>query len=101
MATTPALGRPARSAPTPAWTTATPRALRRPLALRVGVGVFLALWILVAAFPLFWILVMSFKLPVDAFASDPLQVVLGPATRAAAGGLSPLDLALGALALVA
>ena len=44
---------------------------------------------------------MSFKLPVDAFSTDPAQVLLGPATRAGAGGLSVADLVLGAAALVA
>jgi trehalose/maltose transport system permease protein len=76
-------------------------AMRTPLGLRLGTTVFLAFWLLIAAFPLFWVLAMSFKLPVDALASDPLQVVLGPETRRVAGGLSLLDLALGLTALVA
>lgn len=76
-----------------------PRALRSPLSLRLLVAAFLAVWLVVAAFPLLWILVMSFKDPIDAFSADPLQVVLGPRTLAARGGLSVLDLALGALVL--
>lgn len=53
----------------------------------------LALWLILAAFPLFWMAVMSVRLPVDAFSSNPLQVMLGPRTRDAAGGLSILQLA--------
>jgi hypothetical protein len=34
-----------------------------------------------------WVLVMSVKLPVDAFSSDPLQVILGPRTAEAGGGV--------------
>lgn len=69
------------------------RAFRLSAPLRVGVRVMLGVWMVLAAFPLFWILVMSFKLPVDAFAPNPLAVVFGPATREAAGGISVLDLA--------
>lgn len=68
-------------------------ALRQPLSLKLTSGVFLVVWMLIAAFPMFWIAVMSFKLPVDAFASNPLAVIFGPDTRAVAGGLSPLDIA--------
>jgi len=74
----------------------TPLALRPGLAQRAGVAVFLAFWCVIAAFPLMWIAVMSFRAPQDALASDPLRVLLGPTTRAAAGGLSLLDIALGA-----
>ena len=77
----------------------TPRALQQSRALRVGSASFLAFWCLVASFPLFWILVMSFKSPVDAFASNPLAVVFGPATRAAGQGLSFLDIAVGLVVL--
>ena len=76
------------------------RALRPPLALRMTTLGFLTAWVVVAAFPLFWILSMSFKLPVDAFSADALAVVLGPATRAADGGLGLLDLLIGGIALV-
>lgn len=73
----------------------TPRALRPGTALRVGVGLFLAVWCVIAAFPLLWIAVMSFRAPVDALSADPLRVLLAPTTRQLAGGLSVLDLALG------
>ncbi|WP_071674044.1 carbohydrate ABC transporter permease [Nioella nitratireducens] len=78
----------------------TPRALRQPLGLRLTFAGFLAFWCLLAAFPIFWIGVMSFKSPVDAFAANPLDVIFGPATRAAGNGLSLLDIALGLLVLV-
>lgn len=70
----------------------TPKALQQPWALRIGSAGFLILWCLIAAFPLFWIMVMSFKSPVDAFANNPLDVILGPQTRAEGKGLSILDL---------
>ena len=69
------------------------RAFRLSPALRAGVRLTLGAWMLLAAFPLFWILVMSFKLPVDAFAPNPMSVVFGPATRKSAGGISALDIA--------
>ncbi len=53
-----------------------------------------------ALFPLLWIANMSFKLPVDAFASDPAQVMLGPATLAAGNGLSVADIVFGVAALI-
>ena len=62
---------------------------------------FLAVWVVVALFPLLWIAAMSVKLPVDAFAADPAQVVLGPATLASGFGLGIADLVLGAMALAA
>ena len=77
----------------------TPRAMRQPAALRVGSAAFLTGWCLLAAFPLLWILVMSFKSPVDAFSPDPVNVVLGPVTRARGDGLSILGIVLGALVL--
>ena len=77
------------------------RALRPSLGLLLLIGLTLAVWLLVASFPLGWIVVMSFRLPVDAFAADPVRVVLGPVTRAADGGLSAADLVLGAAALIA
>jgi multiple sugar transport system permease protein len=70
-----------------------PRALRQSLALRLGSGTFLALWCLIAAFPIFWIAVMSIKVPLDAFATNPFDVLAGPATLAAGKGLSVLDIA--------
>ncbi|WP_299626308.1 carbohydrate ABC transporter permease [Pelagibius sp.] len=66
----------------------TPNALRQPLALRLTSAGFLCFWCLIAALPLFWIAVMSFKKPVDAFASNPLDVIFGPATRLEGKGLS-------------
>ncbi|MSU90236.1 ABC transporter permease subunit [Rhodobacteraceae bacterium 2CG4] len=75
-----------------------PKALRQPLSLRLSSAAFLAFWCLLAAFPIFWIAVMSFKVPIDAFAANPLAVVFGPATRAQGKGLTALDmLALGGL----
>lgn len=73
------------------------RAFHLTAGLRAAVAMFLGAWLLLAAFPLLWILVMSFKLPVDAFAPNPLTVIFGPHTRQAAGGLSPA----GAILLVA
>ncbi|MHA3979025.1 carbohydrate ABC transporter permease [Halovulum sp. GXIMD14794] len=76
----------------------TPKALRQPLSLRLSSAAFLAFWCLLAAFPIFWIAVMSFKVPIDAFAANPLAVVFGPETRAQGKGLTALDiLALGGL----
>lgn len=79
----------------------TPGALRQSIALRLGSASFLALWCLVAAFPIFWIAVMSFKLPLDAFASNPLDVILGPQTQAAGHGVSLVDIILGLAVIVA
>jgi multiple sugar transport system permease protein len=81
--------------------TATPLALRLPVSLRLTVAVFLGGWMLIAAFPLLWLLVMSFRDPVDAFSSDPLQVIAGPRTLAANGGFSFLDVLLGILCALA
>ncbi|RBW53770.1 carbohydrate ABC transporter permease [Ruegeria sp. A3M17] len=71
------------------------RALRQPLSLRLTSNIFLALWCLIAAFPIFWIVVMSFKSPVDAFDSNALNVIFGPATLGVGKGLSLLDIILG------
>ncbi len=79
----------------------TPRAMRQPLALKIGSGAFLAFWCLLAAFPIVWIAVMSFKSPVDAFASNPFDVILGPETLARGNGLSLLDLLVAALIVFA
>lgn len=76
-----------------------PQALRQPPWLKMATYAFLGFWMLVAAFPLFWVVVMSFKMPVDAFAANPLQVLFGPQTQQVAEALSLIDLALG-LALV-
>ena len=69
------------------------KAFQQPTGLKVASNAFLILWLLIASFPLVWILVMSVKLPIDSFASDPLQVILGYQTRGAAGGLSLIDIA--------
>ena len=71
------------------------KALQAPLGLRVANSLFVAFWCLLAAFPLFWIVVMSFKLPLDAFADDPVSVITGPMTRLAGKGLSVIDIVLG------
>ena len=76
-------------------------ARRMPPGLQVAIAAFLAVWTVVALFPLLWIAAMSFKLPVDAFAVNPLAVLTGPATRANVGGLSLVDLALGFAILIA
>ncbi len=73
----------------------TSRAMRMSVRLRVASAVFIVFWCLIAAFPIFWIGVMSFKSPIDAFASNPLDVVFGPATRAAGKGISVLDIVIG------
>lgn len=70
----------------------TPRALRQSFGLRFTSAAFLIFWCLFAAFPIFWIAVMSFKTPIDAFAANPVSVVLGPETRANGDGLSILDI---------
>jgi len=77
----------------------TPKALRQPAGLRALSGGFLALWCLMAAFPIVWVAVMSIKTPVDAFAANALDVLLGPETRAAGKGLSVLGILLGIAAI--
>lgn len=77
----------------------TARALRQPTSLRIMSGSFLACWCLIAAFPIFWITVMSFKSPVDAFDSNPLNVIFGPSTRATGAGLSLIEIVLGLLVI--
>ncbi|WP_170477324.1 carbohydrate ABC transporter permease [Ruegeria arenilitoris] len=71
------------------------RALRQPFSLRLTSNVCLALWCLIASFPIFWIVVMSFKSPVDAFDSNALNVIFGPATLGVGKGLSLLDIIFG------
>lgn len=75
------------------------RALRQPMGLRLASNAFLTFWCLLAIFPIAWIAVMSIKSPVDAFAADALEVVLGPATRGEGKGLSIIDIVLGGGAL--
>jgi len=63
-----------------------------PFALKITVGFIITLWCLIAIFPLLWIIIMSIKLPVDSFASNPLEVIIGPATKKQVGGLSILNI---------
>lgn len=79
----------------------TSRTLRMSWGLKAAVAVFVAAWSIVALFPLFWITVMSVRLPVDGLSSSPLDVLLGPRTRALNGGLSIVGLVLWAAALAA
>jgi trehalose/maltose transport system permease protein len=65
-----------------------------PTGLYLTSRVLLCTWLLVAAFPLFWMAVMSMRLPVDAFSSNPLKVILGPQTGAVSGGISVLGIAI-------
>ena len=76
------------------------RSLDQPAALKVVSGLGLAVWVVIAAFPLFWIAVMSIRVPVDAFSSNPLQVVFGENTRQMAGGVSSIWLLAGIAALL-
>lgn len=69
-------------------------ARRVPFSLRALTLGFLAVWIVIALFPLLWITVMSFRLPVDALASNPLTVLVGPRTLASGEGISILDIVL-------
>ena len=78
----------------------TARAFRPPVGLQILVAGFLAVWVVMAMFPLLWTAVMSFRVPLDALSSDPLVVLLGPATRTSGQGISILDLLLGAAVLV-
>lgn len=70
-----------------------------PFGLRLATALFLLSWLVLAAFPLVWIAAMSFKVPFDAFSENPLDVLLGPLTRTAHGGLSAFGLIAYALAL--
>jgi len=69
--------------------------LRQPLSLRLSSYFFLIFWCIVAAFPIFWITVISVKLPIDAFNSNPLNVIFGPATLTQGKGLSFIDITVG------
>lgn len=71
-----------------------PRVLRQPWPVRLAYAAFLTFWCVLAAFPILWITVMSVKEPVDAFAPNALDVIAGPATRAAGRGISIPDLVL-------
>ncbi|NQX75506.1 MAG: carbohydrate ABC transporter permease, partial [Epibacterium sp.] len=51
----------------------------------------LIMWSIVAIFPIFWIGVMSIKTPIDAFADNPLNVIVGPETLARGNGVSLLE----------
>ncbi|WP_315927735.1 carbohydrate ABC transporter permease [Mesorhizobium sp. SP-1A] len=70
------------------------KALAHPLGLKIVTGGFIGFWSLLAAFPLAWIVLMSVKLPLDAFADDPLQVVVGYGTLAERGGISIAGIAI-------
>lgn len=70
------------------------KALEHPLGLKVATAGFMTFWTLLAAFPLVWIVIMSVKLPLDAFADDPLQVIVGYNTIAERGGASVADILL-------
>jgi trehalose/maltose transport system permease protein len=62
------------------------------LTLKVIVGISIMLWTFIALFPLLWVLIMSIKLPVDSFAANPLNVIIGPNTLKQVGGLSFINL---------
>ena len=74
---------------------ATPKSLRQPWSLKVLSNGFLALWCVIAAFPIVWIAMMSIKVPFDAYASNPLTVIMGPETLKMGTGLSLLDIVVG------
>ncbi len=65
--------------------------LRNAPLLRVVSVSFIIIWCLMAAFPIVWITVMSFKLPVDAFSTNPLEVILGTNTIGESKGFSWLQ----------
>lgn len=69
-----------------------PNVLKQTPLLKVSSYGFLMLWGIIAAFPLIWIFIMSFKLPIDAFAQNPLAVILGGNTAKSANALSVLDI---------
>jgi trehalose/maltose transport system permease protein len=71
------------------------RLFRLPLGLRLTTWLIIGVWVVVALFPLLWILIMSFKLPIDAFNENALEVILGPRTLEAVGGISLFRIALG------
>ena len=69
--------------------------IQQPIALRLSSYFFLIFWCIVAAFPIFWISVMSVKLPLDAFNSNPLNVIFGMETLSKGKGLSLIDITVG------
>ncbi len=71
-----------------------PRAFRQPLSLKLTTNTLLAVWVVIASFPLVWIAVMSFKLPMDSFANNPFQVLMGFETLDSVGGISTLQVML-------
>ena len=73
----------------------TPKAFRQTPLLKISSYGFLTFWALIAAFPLVWIFIMSFKLPIDAFAQSPLDVIIGSNTALKANALSGIDIILG------
>jgi multiple sugar transport system permease protein len=75
------------------------RYLRQPLGLKFVSALGLAVWTLVAIFPLLWIATMSFRMPLDAFSSNPVQVLIGPHTKETNGGPSMIGVLVGGLAL--
>ena len=77
----------------------TPQTMRQSFVLRLSSAGFLVFWCIIAAFPIFWIAVMSFKIPIDAFADNPLTVIFGPETRVAGKGLSIVGITAGLVIL--
>ncbi|WP_432343215.1 carbohydrate ABC transporter permease [Shinella yambaruensis] len=71
----------------------TVKALRQPASLQIVSAGFLLFWCVLALFPIAWIAVMSIKAPLDAFAANPFDVILGPATIAQGNGLTLADIA--------
>jgi trehalose/maltose transport system permease protein len=71
----------------------TVKALRQPVSLQMLSAGFLLFWCILALFPIAWIAVMSIKAPLDAFAANPFDVILGPATMAQGKGLTLADIA--------
>jgi trehalose/maltose transport system permease protein len=70
------------------------RALQQPGWLKLTIGGLLGFWLIIAAFPILWIAVMSVKLPLDAFAQSPWDVIAGPQTLAAGKGITLIDILL-------
>ena len=62
------------------------------LSLKVIVGISIILWSFIALFPLLWVFIMSIKLPIDSFAANPLNVIIGPNTLKQVGGHSFINL---------
>jgi trehalose/maltose transport system permease protein len=73
----------------------TSKAMRQSLGLRISSNAFLIFWVIIAAFPIAWIAIMSFKSPVDAFADNPIDVIMGPNTLERGDGISFIDIVLG------